>query len=164
MAQPAIVVYHTYQQYEWATKYYVAQVEDANEVTAGLLVAAEQPLVSTSVVFNRWEGLNAAGHKFTEGVFTSTTGSAAGEIQPIKYALHIRLISQGPNRPSTKFIHGYTESMLLNGAATVGLTAAITEYGSDLAAAFVVTDSEGYGISGATLRQFSRRRRMRRIP
>lgn len=157
----AVVLYHSYLNVEWGTKYYF---EDGNFGTpvslATALADAEGPLLSDSVLINRYEYFSPAGVKTAEGAMANT-GERTGEIMPINYAIFVRLASGGPKRPSTKYLHGYTEDLVTDGEPNLTLSNAISAYGADLAAADV-TDSDGEFVTGAIFRGFSRRRRLRR--
>ena len=161
MPANAVVIYHIWSNLEWATKYWFAEADTTNREEQAIAVGnAEAPLISDNILINRYEAINAAGVKTSEGAL-SIAGENTTDMMPINYALFIRLISSGPKRPSTKYIHGWCENMQTDGDANVTLSTAVTAYGAELIA-IDVTDSDGVAINGVVFRRFSRRRHMRR--
>lgn len=148
---------------EWATKYHTADTADPG-ARAAICAGAEAELVSDFVTFTRWESYSIAGIKVAEGVFSPLIiGDRAGDMQPIKYAMLIRLVSTiNFKRPSSRYIHGWTEDLQTQGSLNATGAAAVAGYNTALAGTSWYVDSDGSTIAGHTFRGFTKRKRMRR--
>lgn len=157
----SIVLYKRYGILEWANKYYVSDAAGSSYASTAVAIRdAELPLLSSAVSVDRYEHLDDDGTKLHEGLLVGV-GTNLGEILPINYAALIRLASTGPKRPSVKYLHGITESMMSNGAPGGTFLTNVASYGEALEGAGVV-DSDGAAVTEAIFRRFTRRRRMRR--
>lgn len=167
MAIPYMLLYHVTSYapgLEWATKYHFDTPGEIDDSKAVQVAEAEAELCHTGITFNRWEGFDASGHKFTDGSL-STVGLIGGtDMMPIQYAILLRL-STGPliERPSVRYIHGWSEGFQSNNSTTAAFTTALNAYQTAMAAVGGYVDSDGLAVNTHLFRKFTRRRRMRRI-
>lgn len=158
-----IDIYHTYQQYEWATAYWMGAAEPASPADVAEAIATlEADLVAPAIEYNRWEMI-VDGAKVDEGGISGVIGTFGGQMLPLNYCALLRLTSTGPQRPSVKYIHGITEDATT--PTTPGSTwpTELFAYSAGLVS-LGVKDSDGFAISGAIFRKWSRRKRIRRLP
>lgn len=161
--QPYIVIYSQYQQYEVGNKYH-ADGLDTLSGNAENIRALQATLQSSSVKHTRWEIYTRYDVKLTEGSFVNKAGNQPGEMLPFKYCAHIRLLGVGDvARPSYKMIHGIVEAFTDNGEPSAAFRSNVESYGTGLKN-IGITPSDGGSLNGAVFRNFSRRRRIRRIP
>jgi hypothetical protein len=160
----AIILYHTYGGLEWGTKYYCGALLTGPEASiwATELAEAEANLFVDDVVITRYEWISTLGVIIAGGTLAEP-GIAGGDMQPIRYALFLRLVSTGPGRPSSKYIHGWPEPFQTDNGITGTFTTALAAYVTGLTSASQqLVDSDGTNVTNVTFRGFSRRKRMRR--
>jgi len=166
MSTPYLLIYHitgNATALEWATKYHFDDVGNIDQTLASIVAGAESELVAAAITFNRWESYDGAGHKQNEGTLTAISGQRTGEQMPINYALLLRLASVGGSgRPSTRYIHGVSESDVQPGNPTTGWLTLLLAYTIDLNSLGGYCDSDGNSVSAHVFRRYTRRRRMRR--
>lgn len=159
----SIVIYTRFGAYEPGNRYYLANppAGAAQSIAAGL-AGAQARIQTTNVSIVRYEVLDATGAKIGEGSLAQA-GLVLGEFSEFAYCAYIRFNSAGPQRPSSKYVHGFPESAVANGIPTSTWLTSVAAYGSDLAG-FDVTDSDGEAITSVTFRRGSRRKNVRVAP
>lgn len=156
----------TYGNAVWAPswKFYISDtVTDpasfANQIWAGM-----RNLVSGSWTSKRWELREIGGVRISHGAMSGTAGLAIGEVQPARYCLLLSLESEADvNRPSLKYVHGYTEGLATNGLPNSTLSDAVNDAAVQLVTIGVL-DSDGEPLTGISFRSYTSRRKVAREP
>lgn len=158
----SIVLYHAFNNYEWGTRYYISPpgLEPIADIAEDL-AQAESPLFSDNIAITRFEHLDNDG-SIIQGGPLAIQDANTNDMMPLNYAILIRLVSGGPKRPSTKYIHGWCENFQTDGEANTALSTAITNYSTAIVARGV-QDSDDFTVVAAQFRKFTRRRRIRRL-
>lgn len=123
------------------------------------LVQLERSLISTLWTYTRWEAFDELNHKVAEGAFTPTPGLVPGEPLKANFCALVRLLSTGPGRPSTKYIHGISETSVQEEAAKSEWLAELADMAQGVED-LNFTDSDGERISGLLFRKWSWRRKV----
>jgi len=148
--------------YEPGCKFYFPEGTSLNSTLAGNIGDVTKPLIGADWSVTRWESLAADGSQVSGGNIGGA-GEAGGDSVNPKYCAFVRLDSPGPGRPSSKYLHGYTESCSgPRGVATAAYLSALDDWFGVLSAAGLL-DSDGVAVTGYTFRAFSRRRHVRRL-
>lgn len=159
----SIEVYQTFGALEWANKYYIqAGNPDSAATIAANIYTAQKVLQINTIVYSRYRYLESDGTLISEGSVTGS-GTAAGEMMPIHYALFIRLSGVTEiGRPSSKYIHGWSEGFQSGGVIVAAGTTAFNTYAAAILS-YGLANSNGAILGSLQLRGFSRRKRMRRL-
>lgn len=165
MATPYILIYQikSGSSLEWASKYHFLSTANITPAAAVACADAQRAMQTSQIVYSRWEGFDTVGHKFTEGSLAGVPGTAAGEAMPIHYAILLRLVTATTvKRPSTRFIHGWTESYQNADVLSATWITALAAYNTAMAAVAGYRDSDGLSVTSHVFRRFSHRDRMRK--
>jgi hypothetical protein len=158
-----VVLYHTFETLEWATKYYWGGTLPPGAVPIIALALGESALCSENVVFSRFEVNNAVGVKIDEGDLGGFPGGQIDNMVDIHYALLLREQAPANKRPSVKYIHGFTVNAFTSlGELSSDYISAVGDFSSAMAASQWV-DSDGGSVSGVLFRHFTRRKKMRQL-
>jgi hypothetical protein len=162
MPTPYAIIYHRIGSLEYETKYFNGNAVAPATFALGC-ADAEVNLVSNQVHFNRWEHFGTDGKRNAYGSFSGLFGSLTDDMLPIHYALLIQFESVGAERPSYKFVHGYTKMFVgHDGLENTNLATALAAYELGLLDA-EVCDTEGSAITGLHFSKFTYRHKMRQV-
>ena len=152
-------------QYEPSTTWYGAvdyltttpsqKAEDIALALANIAVA--------DAVFNRWELLNADGHKVDEGPLDNIPGTASGGTFDPKLFLLVRKNVEGESeKPSVVYTPFPASSLVEDGELTVPGASAFATMSIALLA-LPLWNSDGFLINSYTFRHLTRRKKVRRL-
>lgn len=157
----SLVLYTSDGFYEPGNKYYFVDATSIGSALAADLAGLGAGILGDTWSYTRWVWLDVAGHKVDEGQLTED-GTYTGALLPPKYCAFVRMLSNGPGRPSSKYFHGLTESMFNLGFPEAAWLTALGLFQAALISNGCV-DSDGNDLTGLLFRQFSRRRHVRRV-
>lgn len=159
----SIVIYERLGVFEPGSRYYfpIQVIASGAQALADELADAQRALVCNNVAFSRWEHLNASGSVVNEGSLGNVLGSQTGNMQPFKYCLLLRLLTDNRvEKASTKFIHGFPDDFFVDGVPTAGFLTLVAVYAGKIAS-LGTWDSDGQTVTDVVFRTFSRRRKIR---
>lgn len=157
----SIVLYYTDGFYEPGNRWYLSPLTGINQALANDLADAGTGGICAAWSYSRWTHLDSDGHKVDEGTLTGA-GTFGGSKLPSKYCAFVRLNSDGPGKPSSKYLHGLSETMMTDGAPAADYLTWLAFFVGVLKGNGLM-DSDLFDIESATFRSFSRRRHVRRL-
>lgn len=131
-------------------------------ILAADTATAMSRLVHDEATYVRWEMYDGGGLKKDEGALNVPGQVALGDCQPMKFCALLRLASDGPGRPSVKYCHGISESVVTGDEAPTSFLAAVALTGAELSALGVL-DSDGFAVTGALFRSWTWRHKVNTV-
>lgn len=156
----------TYGNSVWAPswKFYISDSVTNFGSFADQIWGGMRHLVSQAWQSKRWEARYIDGERIAHGAMSGSFGLAGGDIEPARYCILLSLESEADvNRPSLKYVHGFTEGFKTNGLPNSILSDAVNDAAVQLVTIGVL-DSDGEPLTGMSFRSFTSRRKVAREP